>query len=100
MREKNKAVPVKDILENILEKQKPAEESLTSRIINNWENIVTKKGARFCRPVAIKNKVLVVNVSNSAWLHQLTLNKSLILENIKNEAGAQKIIDLRFKIGN
>ncbi len=100
MRDKTKAVAVKDIINDLLEKQKPAKKSLAAKIINNWSEIVGEKAVRFCRPVAIKNKTLMINVSNSAWLHQLTLSKKQILADIEKFAGDSRIIDIRFKIGN
>ncbi|MFH2137695.1 MAG: DUF721 domain-containing protein [Candidatus Omnitrophota bacterium] len=100
---KNKPVIIKDLIEKFIQENKPKKESLKTQIIDNWDKIVSEEAWPYTKPVMIKNKILIIVVSNSAWLHQLTLNKYRIMEKIKliaaefNETEAIK--DIRFKIG-
>ncbi|MCP4649682.1 MAG: DUF721 domain-containing protein [PVC group bacterium] len=97
---KRKPVLIKDVLDRFLKEYKPKKESVKNKILNKWPEIVSQDAAAYSNPALIKNKILLVNVSNSAWLHHLTFTKYQILEKIQDIAGKDKIIDLRFKIGN
>jgi len=97
---KKKPVLVKEVIDKILLEYAPKKESLTSRIIEYWPKIVPEGAATVSRPVLIKNKVLLVSVSSSAWLHCLTIEKQNILSKLKKEVGDLNLNDLRFKIGD
>ncbi|MCK4993956.1 MAG: DUF721 domain-containing protein [Candidatus Omnitrophica bacterium] len=96
---KNKPVIIKDLLNQFFKERKKAGKSLESRIIDEWHLIMPEKAAECAKPVTIKNKILIISVSNSAWLHQLTLEKVKILQLIRKKLKTQEIIDIRFKIG-
>jgi len=51
------------------------------------------------KPVSIKNKILIVNVSSSPWMQQLQFIKYDIIEFINCNFGKKVILDIRFKIG-
>lgn len=95
---KTKPVPIKEIIEKFLEEKILKKTSTKQTLLENWEKIVPKIAAKFTRPSFVKNGVLTVSVSNSAWLHQLTLNKNQILKNLEKFAGQDKIKEIRFKI--
>lgn len=96
---KRKPVPINEIIEAFLDKNLPKEKNIKIDIVDNWENIVSKKAAKYTKPILIKNKVLLIHIANSAWMHQLTLNKKAILGEIQEIVGEKKIKDIRFKIG-
>ena len=52
----------------------------------------------YTRPITIKNKQLIIGVTNSAWLHEVTLNKNTIIKNLEKLIKTEDIIDIRFKI--
>ncbi len=57
----------------------------TGRILSEWSDIVGKSVATNTRPHKIEKYVLIVNVSNSAWLMELSrFYKKDILNKIKN----------------
>lgn len=95
---KNNAVPIKNIINNILSKHNPAEISVEENILQKWHQIMPVNAHKFTAPKSIKNKVLIIGVSNSAWLHQLTMQKKEILAKIKQIAGEEKIKNICFKI--
>ena len=101
MREKKKTKPVviKELLNQFFQERKEAGKTLESRIIDEWQIIMPENAAEHTKPITIRNKTLIIMVSNSAWLHQLTLKKDEILKNIKNIFNSEEIINIRFKIG-
>ena len=96
---KKKPVPINEVIEQFLAKNAPQEKSVKTDIVDNWENIVSRKAASYTKPILIRNKVLLLHVANSAWMHQLTLNKRAIVSEIQEIAGVDQIKDIRFKIG-
>ena len=101
MREKKKIKPVaiKEVLDQFLKEHEKKGKSLQYQIIEKWQKIMPGKANEQTKPVTIKNKILIIAVSNSAWLYQLTLKKTEILNTIKQVFKTEDIIDIRFKIG-
>ncbi|MBI4845031.1 MAG: DUF721 domain-containing protein [Candidatus Omnitrophica bacterium] len=96
---KKKAVLIKEVLETLIKEYEPQRESAQEKILKHWEIIVTPQAQQHCRPALIKNGTLLIIVSNSAWLHELTVKKNEILEKIKNITKEVSIKDIRLKIG-
>ncbi len=101
MRQKKKTKPVaiKEILDQFLKEHKKTGKSLQSKIIENWQQIMPDKADENTKPITIKNKTLIIAVSNSALLYQLTLKKTEILNTIQHIFNTKDIINIRFKIG-
>ena len=99
---------------NILEMSKPTEIStLLTEIIRQrnwhrriglhqvfdfWGEIVEKDAVALSRPSLIRGSVLWVNVSDSAWMHHLHLQKADMLDRINSRLTDEEITDIRFKI--
>jgi len=96
---KNKAVPIKEVIENFIKEKAPQNISIQTKLLTEWPKIISKSAALKTKPVLIKDKILVVVVSNSSWLHQLTMDKNKILKKISKIADKEVIKDIRFKIG-
>ncbi len=94
------AVHVKDIVAALLQTQRFNAVSTEEQLMRNWEWIVACDRGSGTRPVSIKNNVLLVLVSNSSWLHQLSMQKREIIGRICEIVGEGVIRDIRFKIGN
>lgn len=101
MREKKQIKPIviKELINEFFKERKSAGKSLESRIMDEWESLIPEKAIKHTKPITIKSKVLLIAVSNSAWLHQLTLKKIELLKTIQEKLNTQDIIDIRFKIG-
>lgn len=94
------AVPVSRIIEAFLEKGAAQRSAAPGTILDHWEKIITKKASQYAQPLLVRNKVLVVLVSNSAWLHQLTLDKEKTIQKINKLLKRQEVENIRFKLGN
>ncbi len=65
--------------------------------LNTWYNVVGYHISRHTRPVTIREKKLIIEVKDSAWLHHLTLLKPKIIEDFNQAAGETVIEDIRFR---
>lgn len=92
-------IHISDILNSALGKYRPASDTQMTRIWDVWDNAVGKAIAMNAKPHSFKEGILIVNVSSSAWIHQLKfLEKDMIL-NINKQIDHVSVKQLRFKIG-
>ncbi len=100
MKKKNKKlIHISDILASALGKYRPAKDTQMTQIWDIWDSAVGKPIAMNAKPDSFKDGVLIVNVSSSAWIHQLKfLEKEMIL-NINKMLEQTVVKQLRFKIG-
>jgi len=96
---KTQPVAVQDIIKDVLEKTTINTDSLQGRIVQHWDEMIPEEARRHAMPVMIKNRELIVVVSNSASLHFLTMKKTAIMEYISKKFGTKDIRSIRFKIG-
>jgi predicted nucleic acid-binding Zn ribbon protein len=95
----SKLIHIKDILNTALGKYRPAMDTDMTGIWDVWDTAVGKPIAMNAKPDSFKDGLLLVNVSSSAWIHQLKfLEKDMIL-NINKHLDQQIVKQLRFKIG-
>jgi predicted nucleic acid-binding Zn ribbon protein len=64
-----------------------------------WNTAVGKAIAENAQPEAFKGKILLVNVSNSIWFHQLQFLKKEIITKINDAMGNELVEEIKFKIG-
>lgn len=67
-------------------------------IWSKWYTIAGKHMYTRTFPQYYNNKTLVVGVTNSAWLQELTMLKFKLLERIENEVGKNVVKELRLVI--
>ena len=102
MTKKNKngnLIHISDILASALGKYRPAKDTDMTLIWDIWDTAVGRPIAMNAKPAAFKDGILSVNVSSSAWIHQLKfLEKEMIL-NLNKQMDKCLITQIRFKIG-
>lgn len=68
-------------------------------LLNEWPALVGPQVARRARPGRVQRKTLVVFVSNSAWLNELSrYGQQQILDNVQKRFGKDRIQALRLQI--
>lgn len=76
-----------------------ADEVRAQRVLAEWTELVGPKIANRTRPYGVVERVLVVEVASSAWLHELNLLKTQILTSLLDRLGEPRLFDdLRFKL--
>jgi predicted nucleic acid-binding Zn ribbon protein len=70
-----------------------------SRLLTEWADLVGPKISARTRPYGVVERVLVVEVASSAWMHELNLLRSQILAGLHERLGEPRLFDeLRFKL--
>jgi hypothetical protein len=62
-------------------------------VLAEWADLVGPKIASRTRPVGVTDRVLVVEVASSAWLHELNLLKAQILSGLLARLGEPHLFD-------
>ncbi len=97
----NKREPqvIKDVLGTVLEQLRSKKPHPLAQLLQEWKKVAKGKIAAHTKPVAWKNKCLIVNVDSSGYLYELNLQREKILNKLKERLGKGKVSQLRFKIG-
>lgn len=69
------------------------EELRSQRIVADWDALVGPRIAQHARPLGITRRVLRVQVSSSAWLHELGLLKQPLLTTLWQALGEPRLFD-------
>ena len=70
------------------------------RVWDIWEGVVGPQIAGKTRPEALRNGVLVVSVTSSVWMQELSFMKQKILDRINQTLAPGTIREIRFKLGD
>lgn len=68
---------------------------LQHRIVNAWEEVAGPLAARYTTEKRIVNQTLWVSVQNPALRSELSMMKSVLIQQLNAKVGAQIIYDLR-----
>lgn len=96
---KKQPVVIKNIVEDIIKKIEPEKIFKTEVLNSSWAKAIGEDNLRHAKPVEVKNKVLIVHVDSSSWLHKLTMEKARLLTRLRNDLGEDIIEDIRLRIG-
>jgi hypothetical protein len=70
-----------------------ADQIRAQTVLAEWADLVGPKIASRTRPVGVFERVLVVEVASSAWLHELNLLKTQILSGLLERVGEPRLFD-------
>lgn len=88
-----------EVLGRVLQQYRPMTDQSLIRVWDLWEETVGESVSANARPAAFKADILLVNVSNSTWLHHLRFMENDIMEKLNTALGRNQIKHIRFKIG-
>ena len=92
-------VPIGQVIEKLLEGRKPKSAAKVARVFQLWERAVGEIIAANAKPAAFRDKLLLVHVNSSPWLHQLQFLKDDIIKKVNAALHDESIEDIKFKIG-
>lgn len=84
-------------IKNLMSKNGMEETLILSQIVSNWKSIFNQSFDEYCRPYKLKNKVLSIRVSSSAWKSEIKHREEQIIEKINNNIGQMVITELKVK---
>jgi predicted nucleic acid-binding Zn ribbon protein len=68
------------------------------RLFDFWAEAVGREVAAHARPKVIRKQVLHVEVTDSVWMQQLHLQKSMLLDALNRRLGPDGLTDIRFTL--
>jgi predicted nucleic acid-binding Zn ribbon protein len=86
-------LPVEQILRRALSKYGLDNEIARYRFVLHWKEIVGEEISKIAKPECIKNRALVVRVTDSAWAQELSFQKRIILARLKKFLGKDDVVD-------
>lgn len=98
MTESHKIESVSSLLADIFQKRNWRSRIKMHAVFDFWNEAVGAEIAEKTRPQLIRGKVLWVNVSDSVWMQQLHFQKMMLLEQINERLGKEKIEDIKFHL--
>ncbi|MBX7156948.1 MAG: DUF721 domain-containing protein [Verrucomicrobiae bacterium] len=87
-----------DSMQKLLTRLHLEERLQQDRIRKIWPRVVGEFNSQNSFPESLKRKVLTVRVSNSPYLHQLTMIKGELLKKVQKECGVETIREIRFSV--
>ena len=91
---------LKDILKKVITRLEQREKE-EQGFFKAWEKAVGEQAAEHTKLILVKNKRLIINVSDSAWLYTLAMEKTKIIEKLNLDTNNKKQIkEIQFRIGN
>ncbi|MGD9210514.1 MAG: DUF721 domain-containing protein [Desulfobacteraceae bacterium] len=70
-----------------------------TRIVKVWATVVGTAIADNTKPVSLKEKLLLVNVTSSVWVQQLHFIKGDLINRLNIALGEDRIEDIKFRVG-
>ncbi len=92
-------VHIGNIISNALKACRDDFDENLAQVWSLWNSAVGDGIANNTRPEAFKGKLLLVNVTNSTWMHQLQFLKKDIIKQINHALGKELVEEIKFKIG-
>lgn len=91
---------VDDILKGLVERLEKTGLEKGNETRNAWAKAAGEEAVVHTQPLSFKKGVLMVIVENSVWLYKLTVEKKGIIKRFNEEyQGRQKLVELRFRVG-
>ncbi len=89
---------LKDIISLLRERGLPFD-SNNEQLCKTWKNVVGEQVSQHTRPVWIKNRLLMVEVSSPIWIQELRYREEEIKRRFNDMLGRDAIKKIRFKVG-
>lgn len=90
---------IKGIVDELIIKIEKKGPGKREKILNAWQKVAGEEASHRSRPIAIRKKVLTVEIDSSTWMYALNLEKGRILKELKKELRQYKVEGLRFRMG-
>jgi predicted nucleic acid-binding Zn ribbon protein len=91
--------PLGQVLASILDQCRSKNAGGIAHLAHIWQQTIGAPIADNAKPYAMKESLLLVNVSSSVWLHQLQFLKNELIDCLNRELEEGQIADIKFKIG-
>ena len=87
-----------DIISSFIEKIKVSNAINQENIDEIWAKAAGDTAAKHSKAVTLTNKVLIIGVDSSAWLHKLMMSRDIMVKRVNALFGGEKITKIIYKI--
>lgn len=94
----SKPTPIRTLLESLIADKGWEGRVELHKVFAFWDELVGPDIARQAQPQVIRKTVLWVRVSDSVWMQQLHLLKTMLLDRLNSRLQKHKLTDLRFQL--
>jgi len=97
---RSKGIPtrVDDIIKRVMKNLDiPEETALRGRALNSWK-LIAGDAASHSEPLRFQGGVMVVSVSSSGWMNELSMRKNELLRRLERDVGEGVVKDIRFQM--
>lgn len=95
---KSRFTPVADALQGYLDRTGLAESLERLEAVEEWADVVGARVSRVTRAVEVRGDALVVEVLSSAWIAELSMMRTLILERLNSARTGPPVGSIRFRL--
>jgi predicted nucleic acid-binding Zn ribbon protein len=92
-------VHIRNILDDVLKPYRSSPDFELKEVWRLWDEAMGETIAQNARPAAFREKLLIVHVNSSTWIHQLQFLKDDMISKLNAALGKPLIEEIRFKIG-
>ena len=91
------ALPMPELVRRIVDHYRLNADLRQEQLFSDWSSLVGDKVGARTRPDTIVDRVLIVEVASSAWLHELRLIRPKIVSDLIDRLGSPRLFDdIRF----
>ena len=91
--------PLEGVLKNIISSLGGKEKFTEEDLAEAWAKVAGEKAALHSKPCSLRGSRVVVNVDDSSWLYELTIQKKEIVKKLSAELKSKRVKDITFRIG-
>ena len=97
-RTKSPLIPVNEVIGSVITGlEMPEDIELKGKVFLAWEEAVGEAAAH-SNPFRFRGSTLIVEVTEPAWITELTMRKTDILNRLERAVGERVVGDLRFEV--
>jgi predicted nucleic acid-binding Zn ribbon protein len=99
---KREFVPIGFVIDSLLSSYQKTTKTTAGklvRIVDVWSEVTGSVISENTKPTAMKDRLLLVNVTSSVWMQQLQYMKNDLIVRVNAALGAEDIENIKFKIG-
>ena len=97
-RTKSTLTPVNELLGSLMAKlQMPGDIEAKGKVFFAWEEAVGD-AASYSEPFRFRGSTLIVEVTEPAWINELSMRKTDIINRLEREVGERVVEDIKFDL--
>lgn len=94
---KSNDITMKDAIGKLLKSYKMEDKVVALRVQEIWPAVIGNTGARYTKGFRFKAGLLTILTDTAALRQEISMNKTLVMENLNKELGGEVITDIEIR---